>query len=269
MITYKQLMESLKYDSFEKNQLSGDSGITDKRYEERSKLADTEHTNLDSSHTPNLQDHHYNAIHNYTGSLIHGNLNAHLHGSKNAYPLNAKAKDTHAGLMDMHKSNPALQTAHHVYSGLGNFDPRSAVHKSNGIFEHKAHLSTSINPSIAKQRNEALSDGDRHAPKHVLHITLPKGYKGGRYVAPHSQDQREREMLLKPQKFKITKSETVTHPTTGAITTIHHAKPYGNLNEAEEKPAAIPSLFASIYHKSKKRPNGYTPEELKKINDKK
>jgi len=264
----KKLTEALKHDK-STNQYLAYSGAAASSPYAPGGHNEEEHEHLSKLHQID-NDKHAEAVYTYTkepvGSIRttpwYKRINSILRDGK-PEELTGKAAKIHNNIMDMHKTNTPLENVHHVYSHLGEFDPRTVM-SNKGVVDHKAHLSTSISlKDVVRVNYNRLTSTPGG---HVLHIALPKGYTDGRYISNHSDSPGEHEMLLKPQKFKIHKSEAITNKDTGVTTTVHHAKPYGNLKEDTD--VSIPSIFASIYHKSKKRPTGYSPEELKQINEK-
>ena len=73
----------------------------------------------------------------------------------------------------------------HVYSNT-KMDPRQHINKE-GIVHHPAYMSTTINPTFAKNwwlgRNKK-EDGKVISEKHILKIRIPKGHSGS-YVGEH------------------------------------------------------------------------------------
>jgi hypothetical protein len=127
-----------------------------------------------------------------------------------------------------------LEETHHVYSGLG-FNPTKITEHSDGVFKTPAFLSTSLNPAAATAKsNFRRKYWDNAAHENILHVELPKGYTGGRYIGAHSGFPAEQEFLLKPnQKFKIHDHTTVEGP--GGITRhIWHAKPLDHIEKLNE-----------------------------------
>ena len=116
-------------------------------------------------------------------------------------------KTMHENLLQMFKEVPKLTREHHVYSGLGDFDPQDHFDRGNGKFRIKSYISTSIVPQIAVRHTnlKGMTDDDEH----ILHFILPKGYKHGAYIANYSPFISEREMLLRPnQTFEVVKKNT-------------------------------------------------------------
>ncbi len=187
-----------------------------------------EHAHLTALHlfpqNPGLTE----ALINHTSSSQALNL-ALVDNATGEYTQRRANRVSHAITDDL---NP-LDSEHHVYSGLGTFNPHSILEHSGGVFKAKHFVSATIDPNIAMRhdnhKRQLLMD-DR-TDSHILHFHLPVGYNKGRYIAPISEFQGEHEMLLdRDQHWKVDNVHTIHgyHPITNApmSRTIWSVKPH-------------------------------------------
>ena len=172
-----------------------------------------EHLHLSKLH-PKSTPIHNRAIEAYTKTSF--NLNKELRADVPS-PLytstaNALSEAIQHGLAP-------LQHTHHVYAGLGEFNPTHAFEHGKGIMRVNHFISTSIDPSIATEHDNfqrVIHDkGIKHT--HILHFRLPEGYKHARYIAQISRYTGEHEMLMdRNQQWKLTDVAHThgTHPKT-------------------------------------------------------
>jgi hypothetical protein len=139
----------------------------------------------------------------------------------NASSINAELIKVNGVILDLSKKQSTiynqltnlkgteLREEHHVYCGTGIFDPRKVI--TNNLFRTPTFLSTSLSIRVAIKtsnfrRNEMKSDQDN-----ILHFILPKGFKGGFYIAPFSRDPEELEFLIFPLvEFRYTTTKIIT-----------------------------------------------------------
>jgi hypothetical protein len=166
-------------------------------------------------------------------------INQHLIHGKELYEDDRK---THEHMQRLINTAAPLDRDHHVYSSFGRFDPSKLI-DHNKTFATPAYTSTSLNPEIASAHAHGHGVGT-----HMVHFHLPKGYKGTRYIAAHSQYPHERELVLGPgKKFKMVGHETYTNKY-GAESHLWHAVPHeDDLHEALEH---HPSYFRSPEERS-------------------
>jgi hypothetical protein len=156
-----------------------------------------EHEILSDLHDHVTKDYSV-AIHRMT-SASHM-INADLLDRKPVHPMWA---GVHNKLSEMFAKTPPLDREHHVYSGMGDFDPQEHFKEKRGYFYSPSYISTSIAPQVAVRHSNLKAFGTEH--EHIMHFILPKGYKGGHYIANYSPFAGEHEMLLKPgQQWKVT-----------------------------------------------------------------
>jgi hypothetical protein len=106
--------------------------------------------------------------------------------------------------LDAHRTPHKLS----VYSGTKD-DPRKNMDK-DGIVNHPAYLSTSIDNNVAQGFSSSHAKNDKiFEERHVLKINIPKNHPGG-YVAQHSSHPEENEFIL-PRNTKLKYRGTVTH----------------------------------------------------------
>jgi hypothetical protein len=138
--------------------------------------------------------------------------------------LSAKSRRQYKLLVANHGK---LSEEHHVYSGSGDFGP-------NKDFETACFISASLSIEIAAnttnfRREEKDADHDN-----ILHFILPKGFAGGFYIAPYSQDPEEFEFLIYPnQAFSFV--ETTVFEIDGITRRIHTFKPSTKKKVSEDK----------------------------------
>jgi hypothetical protein len=184
---------------------------------------DEEGEHLSKLHATDHPESHQ-ALEHWSASS-HG-INRHLiRGDE----LHEDDRKTHEHMQHLINTAAPLEHAHHVYSSMGTFDP-SKLMDSNKTFRTVSYTSTSLNPEIA-----AAHANGYHRDTHIVHFHLPKGYRGGRYIADHSQYPHEREVVIAPgKKFKMVGHETVPAQS-GSTRTIWHAVPHeDDLHEALE-----------------------------------
>lgn len=158
----------------------------------------------------------------------------------------------------------------HVYSGLGGFNPMKIA--NDGVFHTPAFISTSINPQTATAKANHLRKYDIQPtigkfnkdtdPDHILHVHLPKGYEGGRYIAGSSVFPKEHEFLLAPnQHYKITHVTEMESPRRN----IYHAVPYYRLGMGTMKESFLhwPSVFSYGSRQERAKPSAGADDRVK------
>lgn len=189
-------------------------------------LDSTEHFEHEHAHLAKLHDveaheyeDHWNHVAQWSESSRHINQHLISGGKKKIDP------DAHETMQHMHKmvaTAKPLEQTHHVYSGMGTFDPSKHLTGSDGHMKTAGFISTSLNPEVAGIH----AKGSKPAKEtHVAHFELPKGYKGARYIGNYSHYMDEHEMVIGPnQRFKKT-GESVVHHDDGRKVTVHSFKP--------------------------------------------
>ena len=178
-----------------------------------------EHEHLKKLHCGNVSIDQEFAIRDYSQDSSYYNNSLHKIGA-----VPSSKAENHKHLMSYLNAAPPLDRDIHVYSGFGDYNPEQHI-DINGHMHSKIYLSTSISPEIAVIHNE--EKGFSGAETHILHVHLPKGYTGGRYIARHSNYEHEGEFLLRPnQSFKVTGHE-VDIDDDGAPLHVWHVKPFG------------------------------------------
>lgn len=170
-------------------------------------------------------------------------INSRLLGGK-GHAHTDKINEQISYLKDAINKAPALTKEHHVYSGLGEGGPDEHEKTVNKIFKTKSFMSTSISPEIAAAHAQYKGGRSRYE-WNILHIHLPVGYKGGRYIAKHSSYAGEGEFLIAPdQKFKILGKTTHDIESDDGTTHVWHAVPHDV--ELKEATYHEPLLFSGL-----------------------
>ena len=119
--------------------------------------------------------------------------------------LSTKLQSQYDALMELKDLRDTLSKEHHVYSGIGVFDPKSIM--KNDIFQTGSFISASINIAVASKNNNFKRKED--ADDHLLHFILPKGYRGCFYIGPYSTSPEELEIVIFPnERFRLISSKT-------------------------------------------------------------
>lgn len=191
---------------------------------------DEEHTHLSILHRAPRNPQHTEILQDHTASSQALNM-ALVVGRPGEYTKNKARTISHAITDNLQP----LETEHHVYSGLGDFNPHAILEHSGGVFKAKHFISASIDPDIAMRHDNHKrmmgSGGTQQTDSHILHFHLPKGYAKGRYIAPLSEFAGEHEFLLdREQHWKVDNVQTIhgQHHVTGAplTRTIWSVKPH-------------------------------------------
>ncbi len=182
-----------------------------------------EHNILSDLHDP-ITAKYASTVHRMTNAshMINSDL---LEGNE-VHPM---WRGVHNKLTDMFSETPALEREHHVYSGMGDFDPHVHFAEKRGYFFNKSYVSGSIAPEVAIRHSNLKAFGTDH--EHILHFVLPAGYKGAHYIANYSPFQGEHEMLIKPrQRWKLmsqTKYSVKRSDGSSGVRSIWTVKPHG------------------------------------------
>lgn len=200
--------------------------------EEHHHLKKLQETPRNPGHTAEILNHTYSSR-NLNSELAYSETPLHFHEQK--------AQKLSSAITDNLKP---LEHEHHVYSGLGGYDPHLIFSAANGVFKAKHFVSGSIDPAIATQHDNLktmLQDGEE---SHVVHFHLPKGYAKARYIAHISEFPGEHEMLFdRDQHWKLTGTHTIrsTHPVTGRA---HHRTIWSVV--PHESPATVREIFSPV-----------------------
>lgn len=196
---------------------SGGSGL----YEENDKWAGIEdhreqYTRSMKIHnkSPITADEHRST--EYYGRNGHAHINNHLRGKRTISNL-LIGKDTledHKNNIDSIVNKHSLNHNTHLWRGMRNSAIRKfKVGKDNHVLHDKGFVSTSLNPSVAR---DFSSPNDKN--HHLIHIKVPKGSKA-LYMNKHgtgNHEYNEDEVLLpRDSKFKY------SHSTKDDLNNIH------------------------------------------------
>jgi hypothetical protein len=107
-----------------------------------------------------------------------------------------------------------------VYRGFS--EKRYMDLEVGSTIEDKSFVSTTQNRSIAEDYFKPISGEHGTPDRKIFQMDLPKGH-GALAVAPISKFPKEREVILNPQRFVVTKIENT--PREGGTLTIYHVAP--------------------------------------------
>jgi hypothetical protein len=181
----------------------------------------TNHTALTTAEV-HPESHHEDSIHLYTDDSAP--VNNHLIRGKNASHDHETDYQVDC-LKDHIKAQKPLSDGISTFSGVGSHIAKQL--KVGAVIHTPAFTSSSLVHSLATNFAEPVKkrgprDARGNERLHAIHFKLPKGYKGGAYVEPHSSNVGEHEYLLAPnQKWKITGHEH-TVQRSGNLPVRHH-----------------------------------------------